>query len=164
MRVVERSCCGVPARLSHGYSRHSFWKHPRIVHTRNRTQFPRNFSSRAVRMGSQEQWPAARVRETFLEYFKKNGHTFGMFYLIKKRFILFGVMAEMSASTFVVCCTTFRSYVAICKRWDEPVQVDFLGKCGPIIRFCSAETCCQFSKGELGISSLITSEMVIDCT
>ncbi|KAL9629936.1 MAG: hypothetical protein Q9204_004993 [Flavoplaca sp. TL-2023a] len=27
-------------------------------------------------MGSQEQWPAARVRETFLEYFKKNGHTF----------------------------------------------------------------------------------------
>ncbi|KAL8652859.1 MAG: hypothetical protein Q9210_002440 [Variospora velana] len=27
-------------------------------------------------MGSQEQWPAARVRETFLDYFKKNGHTF----------------------------------------------------------------------------------------
>ncbi|KAL8858022.1 MAG: hypothetical protein Q9178_005483 [Gyalolechia marmorata] len=27
-------------------------------------------------MGSQEQWPAARVRETFLEYFQKNGHTF----------------------------------------------------------------------------------------
>ncbi|KAI4241046.1 MAG: hypothetical protein L6R40_004794 [Gallowayella cf. fulva] len=27
-------------------------------------------------MGSQEQWPAARVRETFLEYFEKNGHTF----------------------------------------------------------------------------------------
>ncbi|KAI4152193.1 MAG: hypothetical protein LQ341_000757 [Variospora aurantia] len=27
-------------------------------------------------MGSQERWPAARVRETFLDYFKKNGHTF----------------------------------------------------------------------------------------
>ncbi|KAL8895891.1 MAG: hypothetical protein Q9192_003389 [Flavoplaca navasiana] len=27
-------------------------------------------------MGSQEQWPAARVRETFLEYFRRNGHTF----------------------------------------------------------------------------------------
>ncbi|KAL8946032.1 MAG: hypothetical protein Q9222_007514 [Ikaeria aurantiellina] len=27
-------------------------------------------------MGSQEQWPAARVRETFLEYFKQKGHTF----------------------------------------------------------------------------------------
>ncbi|KAL8703634.1 MAG: hypothetical protein Q9201_003172 [Fulgogasparrea decipioides] len=27
-------------------------------------------------MGSQEQWPAARVRETFLEYFKERGHTF----------------------------------------------------------------------------------------
>ena len=30
-------------------------------------------------MGSQEQWPAARVRETFLDFFKKNGHTFGTF-------------------------------------------------------------------------------------
>ncbi|KAL8724554.1 MAG: hypothetical protein Q9181_006777 [Wetmoreana brouardii] len=27
-------------------------------------------------MGSQEQWPAARVRETFLSYFKERGHTF----------------------------------------------------------------------------------------
>ncbi|KAL8714807.1 MAG: hypothetical protein Q9220_001320 [cf. Caloplaca sp. 1 TL-2023] len=27
-------------------------------------------------MGSQEQWPAARVRETFLDYFKQKGHTF----------------------------------------------------------------------------------------
>lgn len=24
-----------------------------------------------------EEWPASRVRETFLDYFKKNGHTFG---------------------------------------------------------------------------------------
>ncbi|KAI4200754.1 MAG: hypothetical protein LQ346_002312 [Caloplaca aetnensis] len=27
-------------------------------------------------MGSQEQWPAARVRETFVDYFKNHGHTF----------------------------------------------------------------------------------------
>jgi alanyl-tRNA synthetase len=25
----------------------------------------------------QHEWGAKRVRETFLEYFKKNGHTFG---------------------------------------------------------------------------------------
>jgi len=24
-------------------------------------------------------WPAAKVRDTFLEYFQKNGHTFGIY-------------------------------------------------------------------------------------
>lgn len=24
-------------------------------------------------------WPAVKVRETFLDYFQKNGHTFGMY-------------------------------------------------------------------------------------
>jgi hypothetical protein len=28
------------------------------------------------------QWPAAKVRQTFLDYFKKRGHTFGMLLLI----------------------------------------------------------------------------------
>ena len=28
--------------------------------------------------GEKEQWPAVRVRETFLDFFKKNGHTFGL--------------------------------------------------------------------------------------
>lgn len=28
---------------------------------------------------SNVEWPARRVRETFLEYFKKNGHTVGAF-------------------------------------------------------------------------------------
>jgi alanyl-tRNA synthetase len=26
----------------------------------------------------QHEWGAKKVRETFLDYFKKNGHTFGM--------------------------------------------------------------------------------------
>lgn len=67
----------VTPRLSHGYSR-LFSKHPEILNAPFLPLFIRQHSSRAVKMGSQEQWPAARVRETFLDYFQKNGHTFGM--------------------------------------------------------------------------------------
>ncbi len=74
---VWRGCCGVTPRLSHGYSK-SFSKHPETSDARFHPLLIRQHSTRAVKMGSQEQWPAARVRETFLEYFQKNGHTFGM--------------------------------------------------------------------------------------
>ena len=30
-------------------------------------------------MEEKHEWNAPRVRETFLEYFKKNGHTFGWY-------------------------------------------------------------------------------------
>ena len=73
---VLRGGCNVTTRLSHGYSR-LFSNHPVTL---DAPSFPlpiRQHSSRAVKMGSQEQWPAAKVRETFLEYFRKNGHTFG---------------------------------------------------------------------------------------
>ena len=32
---------------------------------------------RRFKMGSTDQWPAATVRKTFIDYFKENGHTFG---------------------------------------------------------------------------------------
>jgi len=31
----------------------------------------------AIMASEQHEWTASRVRETFLDYFKKNGHTFG---------------------------------------------------------------------------------------
>lgn len=33
------------------------------------------------------QWPAAKVRSTFIEYFEKNGHTFGQFRSYKHRLV-----------------------------------------------------------------------------
>ena len=44
------------------------------------------------------EWPAVRVRETFLEYFKERGHTFGMFVL------QFSVLSLISASPGLVGC------------------------------------------------------------
>ena len=68
-------------------------------------------------MGSQEQWPAARVRETFLEYFKQNGHTFGMATVR----IDIDIAANMSHSTFILRRTACRSNVTFCECWNEPV-------------------------------------------
>lgn len=47
--------------------KYSFIEHYRIRHS--------TMSSTAR---VKEQWPALRVRETFLDFFKKNGHTFGL--------------------------------------------------------------------------------------
>lgn len=68
-------------------------------------------------MGSQEQWPAAKVRETFLEYFRKNGHTFGMLPSLYTSTIA----ADMSQSAFFLGRTTFRSNFTVCKCRNEPV-------------------------------------------
>lgn len=78
VKVLRSGCrLKVTPRLSHGYSR-LFSKHPEVLSAPSYPLFIRQHSSRAVKMGSQEQWPAAKVRETFLDYFKENGHTLGM--------------------------------------------------------------------------------------
>ncbi len=48
--------------------------------TRNNTLVPqdwRRYFNMTTSLNGEETWTAVRVRDTFLEYFKKNGHTFG---------------------------------------------------------------------------------------
>ena len=71
--TVVRSCGFLP--LSHGCSRAIWPLLPTLVH-QNFTRF-RKFGSTLPKMGSTEQWSAVRVRETFIDYFKKKKHTFG---------------------------------------------------------------------------------------
>lgn len=65
--------------LSHGPPSRVFHGRPHIsAHIHGK---PHNHIGETLKMAStisaKEQWPASRVRDTFLDYFKKNGHTFG---------------------------------------------------------------------------------------
>jgi len=51
--------------------------HPRFVHTTPLAS--RTVARMASDNGSGPEWTAQRVRDTFLDYFKQNGHTFGGF-------------------------------------------------------------------------------------
>lgn len=74
----------------------------------------------------EEEWSAVRVRDTFLNYFKKNGHTFGQFPLprLKARF---DIESQQCYSSFVIGRSALGPYFTIYKCWDESVQVHFLG-------------------------------------
>lgn len=78
---VVRSCRSFGSTLSH-YRRVKI--HCRIPYPDsklvNAFRLGQDTSHRHFKMSTlagQEQWTASRVRETFLDYFKKNGHTFG---------------------------------------------------------------------------------------
>lgn len=68
--------CGVA--LSHGLH---IYGHTCLPHVIQRTHIPKRCMIKVFKMssttGEKEQWPALLVRETFLDFFKKNGHTFG---------------------------------------------------------------------------------------
>lgn len=82
------SCCG--RGLSHGQippRRHpllsiprTFSRHNIISCSNNTTHVPlttRFYSMSSAEGQQQTEWSAVKVRDTFLDYFKKNGHTFG---------------------------------------------------------------------------------------
>lgn len=68
--------CGIA--LSHGLHIYGHTSLPRVL---RRTHIPSRCMITVFKMstttGEKEQWPALLVRETFLDFFKKNGHTFG---------------------------------------------------------------------------------------
>lgn len=72
------------ARLSHEISTFKVNNiHPialldRTVHSRiSKSSLTRSSATMASLVNEQHEWNAVRVRQTFLDYFKENGHTFG---------------------------------------------------------------------------------------
>ena len=77
--VLVRSCRSFRINLSH-YSRTGIHSGPGCFSLSTTSYSARNTLYKPCKMSThtvQEEWTANRVRETFLEYFKKNGHTFG---------------------------------------------------------------------------------------
>lgn len=100
------------------------------------------------------EWPAQKVREIFLEYFKQNGHTFGEFDPAITA-ITASPLASLDhadgrcygCSPVLSSRSTVRSDPAFHKCGHESIQVHLLGHRGPLVRFCEAATCSQFAKG-----------------
>lgn len=106
---------------------------PRTFHRpyllRNATPPRPTASYTLFRMTSDSQsgpeWTARRVRETFLDYFIKNGHKFGMrIFLPLLQESLSSLTCEPLCSSFIVRCSILRSHFAFHECWNESVQVD----------------------------------------
>lgn len=73
-------------------------------------------------------WPAVKVRDTFLDYFKKNGHTFGM--LASPQLNTPPPALTLTHhSPFIVGRTSVRPDTSFHKCWHEPVQGHFPRHC-----------------------------------
>ena len=103
------------------------------------------FGSNFPRMGSTtEKWPAVRVRDTFIDFFKKNGHTFGN----NSRLRHIDTGTNIAYSTLILRRTAFRSYSPIRQCWHEPVQIHIPRYCRPFFRLCAAQACREFPEGQ----------------
>ena len=104
------------------------------------------YTSNIAKMASTDQWPAAKVRSTFIKFFEKNEHKFG------KAFIFNTALARSQTncilSTFFFGCASLRSYSLVHQCWYEPVQVHIPRYCRPFFRFRPIETSSQFAKGQ----------------
>ena len=97
------------------------------------------------RMGSTtEKWPAVRVRDTFIDFFKKNGHTFGN----ANRLRHIDTGTNIAYSTLILCRTAFRSHSPIRQCWNEPVQIHIPRYRRPFFRLCAAQACGEFPEGQ----------------
>ena len=107
------------------------------------TVLARTITNMAAKTDLEIKWPAAKVRDTFLDYFKQNGHTFGMISLSLPSYS--GNL--IGDSPLFVRGATLGSYAAVHQCWNESVQVDFPWNRGSPVRFCTAQARCEFPKG-----------------
>jgi len=108
-----------------------------------------SFSSRrnmASLADEKHEWSAKRVRDTYLDYFKKNGHTFGVTASLDQKS---SITVLTTSSTIIFRRAARRSHPSLHQCWHEPVQVHFPRHSRSSIRLCSIEACCQFPKSRL---------------
>jgi hypothetical protein len=82
--------------------------HTRYLHT-----------TRVIMASLEEQWPALKVRETFLDYFKERGHTFGIFLFFSNKILVKSLIVVISP--IILCSAPLRPHPSFRKCWHEPV-------------------------------------------
>ena len=131
--------------LSHCVSLKSCNKKPLIFSKHEPLRDVQCFRNNYPRMGSTtEKWPAVRVRDTFIDFFKKNGHTFGNASCLRH----IDTGTNIAYSTLILCCTSFGSYSPIRQCWHEPVQIYIPWYRRPFFRLCAAQACREFPEGK----------------
>ena len=108
-------------RLTHTTSRSTFAHNTSVSIPFQNTFIGRNTIS--FRMSSTSQygpeWPASRVRETFLDFFKERGHTFGQREIPGT--LTCWCWPCDPHSPFIIRRTSVRSYITVCECWNESV-------------------------------------------
>lgn len=105
-RVVSN--CG--QFLSHSFSNALQHRYKLTVPAPGRDFNKQSFFINQYKMSStvteEEKWPALRVRETFLDFFKRNGHTFG-------EIDFYGTYIQVNANTTIQCHHLLLCHMAI---------------------------------------------------
>lgn len=139
--------------LTHIFSRRipRTFHHPRSVSTP--PPFPFIITRMASDNGSPE-WTAQKVRETFLDFFKQNGHTFGGFDPAIAAILTPPPSIDLTDLEIALPCSPVlpggppvRSDAIVHKCGNESVQVHLFGHSGPPVRICKVTTRGQLAKG-----------------
>lgn len=91
-------------------------------------------------------WPAQRVRDQFIQYFKDHGHKFGQ----DSAFLEIYIDTKRISSTIFLRRTARRSYSSLRECWYEPIQVYLSWHRRTLVRLCSIEARRELSEGALG--------------
>lgn len=113
------------------------------------------------------QWTAQRVRDTFLNYFQENGHSFGAL-LPRHRDFFFGsslslALADSLLLSYLLSCRApVRPNAAFHQCGHEPVQIHLPGYRRPTVRLCQVEARRELAKGRIHSQPQTRPWLIID--